>query len=151
MLDADGDGVLGAADLVARIGSAASPVTLDASDFVPGTFFANAGGPARAGTAGNDTLVGGSLGEVFVGGAGSDRIEGGAGSANALSYAGFASGPVSVRFTGHGTGTATKPGNAADSFTGIHAVTGTAGNDTLDGSAAGQRTLRPVPGRRAWQ
>ena len=45
VLDADGDGVLGAADLVARIGSASSPVTLDISDFVSGTFFANEGGP----------------------------------------------------------------------------------------------------------
>ena len=53
VLDADGDGVLGAADLVARIGSASLPVTLDVLDFVSGTFFANEGGPAaRAGTAG---------------------------------------------------------------------------------------------------
>jgi Ca2+-binding RTX toxin-like protein len=136
VLDADGDGVLGAADLVARVGSAASPVALDASDFVPGTFFANEGGQSRAGTAGNDPLIGGTLGEFFTGSGGSDRIEGGAGSANTLGYAGLA-GPVAVRFTGHGAGTAAKPGGAADAFTGIHAVSGTGGNDTLDASAAG--------------
>ncbi len=90
----------------------------------------------RAGTAGNDTLVGGSLGEAFAGSGGSDRIEGGAGGANGLGYAALA-GPVAVRFTGHGTGTAAKPGGAADAFTGIHAVSGTAGDDTLDGAAAG--------------
>jgi hypothetical protein len=84
VLDADGNGALGGEDLVVRFGSAASPVTLDASDFVPGTFFTNEGGRTRAGTAGNDSLVGGTLGEVFIGGGGSDRIEGGAGSANSL-------------------------------------------------------------------
>jgi Ca2+-binding RTX toxin-like protein len=136
VLDADGDGALGAGDLVARIGSASAPVALAASDFVAGTFFGNEGGRTRAGTAADDTLAGGSLGEVFAGSAGSDQIEGGPGSANALSYAGLAGGPVLVRFTGHGTGTASKAGGAADSFTAIHAISGTAGNDTLDGSAA---------------
>jgi hypothetical protein len=42
-----------------------------------------------------------------------------------------------VRFTGHGAGTAAKSGGGTDSFAGIHAVSGGAGNDTLDGSAAG--------------
>ncbi|GAA0589963.1 hypothetical protein GCM10009416_30630 [Craurococcus roseus] len=136
VLDADGDGVLGAADLVARVGSAASPVALDASDFVAGTFFANEGGRSRAGTAGNDTLVGGTIGEIFIGSGGSDRIEGGAGSANGIAYAGLA-GPVEVRFTGHGTGATTKADGGADTFAAVHAVSGTAGNDTLDASAAG--------------
>jgi Ca2+-binding RTX toxin-like protein len=140
VLDADGDGALGAADLVARFGSAASPVALGAPDFVAGTFFANEGGRARAGTAGDDSLAGGSLGETFFGSGGSDRIEGGVGGANGLSYAGLAAGPVAVRFTGHGTGTAVKPGagGGTDTFTGIHAVSGTAGHDILDGSAAGR-------------
>jgi Ca2+-binding RTX toxin-like protein len=137
VLDADGDGLLGAADSVVRIGSAAAPVALEASDFVAGTFFGNAGGLARGGTAGDDTLLGGSLGEVFAGSGGSDRIDGGAGSANALSYAALGSGPVSVRFTGYGAGSAAKAGGGADAFTGIHAVAGTIGNDALDGSAVG--------------
>ena len=138
VLDADGDGALGAADLVARAGSAASPVTIGAADFVAGTFFANEGGRPRAGTAGDDTLVGGTLGETFLGGGGSDRIEGGAGSANAIAYDALAA-PVAVRFTGHGAGTAAKADGGTDAFTGIHAVSGTDGADTLDaaGAAAG--------------
>ena len=98
VLDADGDGVLGTADLVARIGSAAAPVTLDASDFVLGTFFANAGGPCarrhrrqrhpgrrqpRRGVPRRRRLR---------------PDEGGAGSANALSYANLRPGRSSCAF-----------------------------------------------------
>ncbi len=135
VLDLDRNGRLDATDLVVRIGSAAAPVTIGPEDFVPGTFLSFEGGLLRAGTAGDDSLLGGSLGETFLGSAGNDRIEGGPGAANGLSYAGL-SGPIELRLTGHGTGTVRKADGGTDSFTGIHAIAGTAGDDTLDGSGA---------------
>ncbi|MFC7541648.1 hypothetical protein ACFQU2_22290 [Siccirubricoccus deserti] len=135
VLDLDRNGRLDTTDLVVRFGGAGADVTIGAADFYDGTLLSLAGGYAVAGTAGDDTLTGGSLGESFIGSAGSDLIQGGAGAGNALSYAGF-SGPLAVTFTGTGAGTTAKPGGRADSFTDIHALTGTAGNDTLDASAA---------------
>ncbi|MBV1795752.1 calcium-binding protein [Siccirubricoccus sp. G192] len=136
VLDLDRNGRLDAADFVARIGSDAAPVSIGAADFVAGTFFSPGGGSlVRAGTAADDTLLGGSLGETFLGSAGNDRIEGGAGAANGLSYAAF-TGPVLLRIGADGSGTAEKPGGGTDSFTGIQAIAGGAGADRLDAGAA---------------
>lgn len=137
VLDLDRNGRLDATDFVARIGSAAAPVTIGPEDFVPGTFLSFEGGFLRAGTAGDDSLVGGSLGETFLGSAGNDRIIGGPGAANGLSYAGL-SGPIDLRLTGYGAGTVRKADGGTDSFTDIHAFAGTTGGDRLDGSGAAE-------------
>ncbi|WP_165943640.1 calcium-binding protein [Roseicella aquatilis] len=137
VLDLDRDGRVGGADLVARIGSAAQPVTLAPEDFVAGTFLSVLRpGVQRAGSAGNDTLPGGSLSEAFLGSAGSDLLQGGAGAANALSYAAL-SGSIRLRLTGHGSGTVVKSAGGTDTVSGIHAFTGTAGADRFEAGAAG--------------
>ncbi|MCO6418579.1 hypothetical protein JYK14_20800 [Siccirubricoccus sp. KC 17139] len=135
VLDLDRDGVLGAGDFVARFGGSDADVTIGAADFYAGTLLELGGGYALAGTAGDDTLTGGSLGEVITGSGGSDLISGGAGAGNALTYAGLA-GPLSVIFTGAYAGTVAKPGGATDRFSFVHALTATSGNDTIDASAA---------------
>lgn len=136
VLDLDRDAVLGAADLVVRVGSADAPVTLLAADFVDGTFLELGGAAAPVGTDGDDTLTGGALAEGFIATGGADLIEGGVGAGNALSYAGLA-GPVRLRFTGAAAGIVEKPGGAADRFTAIHAIGGSAGDDTLDAALGG--------------
>ena len=135
VLDLDRDGRLGAADFVARIGSADAPVGIAAADFAPGTFLSFGGGFVRAGTAGDDSLAGGSLGETFLGSAGSDRIAGGLGAPNGVSYAGLV-GPIAAVVNGAATWSVTKP-DGTDTLADIHAIAGTAGADTLDGSGAG--------------
>jgi len=137
VLDLDRNGRLDTTDFVARIGSASAPVTIGPEDFVPGTFLSFENGFLRAGTAGDDSLTGGSLGETFLGSAGSDCILGGPGAANGLSYAGL-SGPVELRLSGYGTGTVRKADGGTDSFADIHAFAGTAADDLLDGSGAGE-------------
>ncbi len=133
VLDLGRDGRLDATDLVVRLDGVAM---LAPEDFVTGTFLTLAAGFLQAGTAGDDSLDGGSLGATFLGSAGNDRISGGAGAGNALSYAGLG-GPISVVFTAHGTGSTAKPGGASDLFSGIHVLAGTAGADRLDACAAG--------------
>lgn len=136
--DLDRDGRLGAADLVVRIGSVDAPAVIGAADFVEGSFFrlGGAAAPAPSGTAGDDRLAGGSLSESFLGSPGSDSLAGGAGAANAVSYAGLS---VAIHYRADpaapGAGTVGK-GTATDRLSAIHAIAGTAGNDTLDGSAA---------------
>ncbi|MDO9708046.1 calcium-binding protein [Paracraurococcus lichenis] len=137
VLDLDRDGKVGAADLVVRIGSTAEPVSIGPEDFVAGTFLSLLRpGVQRTGTAGNDTLAGGSLAESFQGSAGSDRIAGGAGAPNALSYAGL-TGSVSLTLSAYGTGSVSKSAGGADTLSGVQSFTGTAGADRLDAAAAG--------------
>ncbi len=96
---------------------------------------------------GNDTLNGASLGEVLQGGAGDDLIVGGAGNDQIVGGAGadtinggdgidstdyFGSAPVSVNLT---TGAGSGGDAAGDSLISIERVFGTAGADTLVGSA----------------
>lgn len=137
VLDLDRDARLGDQDLIARIGSAEAPVAIGPQDFVAGTFLGFGAAVAPAGGAGNDTLTGGSLSETFLGTEGSDRIAGGPGAPNAISYAGLA-GPIRFLAAGDlGAGTVVKvAGGGSDTLSGIHAVAGTAGDDTLDGAAA---------------
>jgi Ca2+-binding RTX toxin-like protein len=137
VLDLDRDGALGAADLVVRIGSAKAPVTIGPEDFLPGTFLGFGAAVAPAGGPGDDTLAGGSLSETFLGTPGSDLILGGAGAPNAVSYAGLA-GPVHAVHAGAGAGSVAKAGGGTDTLRDIHAIAGTGGDDTLDGSAAGE-------------
>ncbi len=140
VLDLDRDGVLGAADLVVRVGSADAPATIGPEDFVPGTFLGFGAATAPAGTAGDDTLAGGSLSEGFLGTAGSDRVAGGAGAPNALSYAGGLAAGEAIRFLADpataGAGTVTKAGGGADTLAGIQSLAGTEAADTLDAAAA---------------
>ena len=109
--------------------------TLGPEDFVPGTFLTLAGGFVIAGTAGDDSLTGGSLSETFLASPGDDRIAGGAGAGNTLRYAELA-GPIRVQVAGYGAGTTLKPGGGTDRFTGIQALAGTDAADTLDAGAA---------------
>ncbi|WP_043359590.1 calcium-binding protein [Belnapia sp. F-4-1] len=132
VLDLDRNGQLDATDLAVRLDGVG---TLGVADFVDGTFLRLDGGYSVGGTAGDDSLQGGSLAETFLGSLGNDRIAGGAGAGNALSYAGL-SGPVAVTIAGYGAGTAVKPGGGVDSFTGIQVIAGTAGADTLDAGGA---------------
>ncbi len=136
VLDLDRNGRLDATDLTLRIDGIGS---LGTADFVDGTFFTlgptMGGGYVLGGTAGNDSLQGGSLAETFLGSLGNDRIAGGAGAGNALSYDGLG-GPVAVTLDGYAAGTVVKPGGGVDHFSGIQVIAGTAGDDTLDGSAA---------------
>ncbi|SDB32679.1 calcium-binding protein [Belnapia rosea] len=132
VLDLDRNARLDATDLIIRLDGTA---TLRTADFIDGTFLTLAGGHVLAGTAGNDSLQGGSLAETFLGSLGNDHIAGGAGAGNALSYDGLA-GPVAVRIGGYAMGTALKPGGHSDSFTDIQAIAGTAGADTLDAGGA---------------
>ncbi|WP_165838649.1 calcium-binding protein [Roseicella frigidaeris] len=136
VLDLDRNGRVDATDAVWRIGSTAQPVSIGPTDFIAGTFLSVLrGGVQVAGTAGNDTLRGGSLNETFLGSGGSDVIEGGAGAANALSYAGLG-GSVALRLAADGHGTVTKSQGGTDSIAGIQAFSGTAGADRLDAGAA---------------
>lgn len=136
VLDLDRDGVLGAADQVTRIGSAEWPLGIGPQDFVAGSFLGFGAAAAPAGTAGDDRLRGTSRSELFLGTAGRDTIEGGAGAPNAISYAALA-GPIGfTAAAAPGAGSVAKPGGEADQVHGIHGVTGTGGNDTLDAAAA---------------
>ncbi|MFC7691680.1 hypothetical protein ACFQY5_20990 [Paeniroseomonas aquatica] len=132
VLDLDRNARLDSTDLVVRLDGLAG---LAPEDFVDGTFLTLAGGFVIAGTAGDDSLAGGSLGETFLASPGSDRIAGGAGAGNGLSYAGLA-GPVAVSIDGYAMGSTAKPDGARDSFSGIQVIAGTAGADTLDAAAA---------------
>ena len=132
VLDLDRNGRLDATDLVVRLDGVGS---LGTADFVDGTFLTLAGGAVIGGTPGDDSLQGGSLAETFLGSPGSDRIAGGAGAGNALSYDGLG-GPVAVTLAGYAAGTVLKPGGGLDRFADIQVIAGTAGDDTLDGSAA---------------
>ncbi|MBL6454757.1 hypothetical protein JMJ55_05440 [Belnapia sp. T6] len=132
VLDLDRNGRLDATDLVVQFDGIAG---LAPADFVDGTFLSLSGGSVIAGTAGDDSLQGGSLAETFLGSAGRDRIAGGAGAGNALSYDGLV-GPVAVTIAGTAAGSTAKPGGGVDSFTGIQLIAGTAGADTLDASGA---------------
>ena len=138
MIDLDRDGVLGAADLVVRIGSADAPVAVGPESFVPGTFLGFGAAVAPAGAAGDDSLLGGGLSETFAGTAGSDRVDGGTGAPNAIGYAALG-GPI--RFlaegaTGPGAGRVEKPGGGPDALRHVHAVAGTGFDDTLDAGGA---------------
>ena len=132
VLDLDRNARLDATDLLVRLDAVGA---LAPEEFTAGTFLTLAGGYVVAGTAGDDSLAGGSLGETFLAGTGQDRIAGGAGAGNALSYASFA-GPIVVTLAGYAAGTTAKPGGTTDSFTGIQVLAGTAGADTLDAGAA---------------
>ncbi|NUB46496.1 sulfatase-like hydrolase/transferase, partial [Fertoebacter nigrum] len=86
-----------------------------------------AGHDALHGRAGDDTLAGGDGNDVLFGGTGADRLEGGAGF-DTVHYTGTAGLRADLLVASTNTGEA-----MGDSFSGIEALTGTAGQDTLLG------------------
>ncbi len=135
VLDLDGDGVLGAGDSMIRFDGidAVTP-----ADLLAGSLMEFAGGTAPTGTAGDNALRGTARSDLFQGTAGSDTIDGGAGAPNAIAYGGLDGGGIgfSVLADASGYGLVTKPGLAVDLMRSIHAVSGTAAADTLDGRRA---------------
>lgn len=109
-----------------------------------------AGNDRLDGFLGNDTLDGGTGNDVLIGGRGADVLIGGAGFDTA-SYADSRQAvTVSLARPGFNRGDA-----AGDTFDGIEAVVGGAGNDTLAGAGGGERlsggkgndTLRGLTGK----
>ncbi|NOG70754.1 hypothetical protein [Roseicella sp. DB1501] len=136
VLDLDRNGRVDATDAVWRIGSTADPVSIGPGDFVAGTFLSVLrGGVQRAGTAGDDSLVGGSLTEAFLGSTGNDVVRGGAGAANALSYAGLGGG-ITLTLAADGSASVTKAQGGTDSVACVQAFTGSDAADRLDAGAA---------------
>ncbi|NUB46840.1 hypothetical protein GEU84_020900, partial [Fertoebacter nigrum] len=86
-----------------------------------------AGHDVLYGRAGNDTLRGGAGNDLFFGGLGADAFDGGAGF-DTVQYTGSAGLRVDLLLGATNTGEA-----MGDSFSGIEALTGTAGQDTLLG------------------
>ncbi|MCF3643247.1 hypothetical protein LXM94_25135, partial [Rhizobium sp. TRM95111] len=93
------------------------------------TLVGSAGANVLRGGAGSDTLIGGGGADVLEGGDGADNMDGGAG-IDTLSYAGSNLG-VTVRLS---DGTATGGVANGDTFTNMENVTGSAHNDTLEGT-----------------
>ena len=135
VLDLDGDGVLGAGDLMTRVDGVDA---LTPADLLAGSLMQFAGGTAPTGTPGDNALRGTARSEFFQGGAGSDTIDGGAGAPNAISYAGLGGGGIafSVLADASGYGLVVKPGLTIDLMRSIHGVSGTAAADALDGRRA---------------
>lgn len=85
------------------------------------------------GGAGNDVISGGDGDDVLIGGAGNDDLKGGAGIDTASYITATAAVTVDLRIlTAQATG-----GGGSDIITGIESLTGSALNDKLDGSKAG--------------
>ncbi|MBK1660694.1 calcium-binding protein [Paracraurococcus ruber] len=152
LLDADRDGLLGAADLVLRF--ALPPgAAIDAEAFLPGSLslLGTTGADSRAGTAGddrifgfggadslagldgNDTIEGGEANDTIAGGEGFDSLLGGAGN-DSLDGGGGADVLVG------GEGNDTLAGGNGDDL-----LQGGAGNDNLAGGA-GDDSLEGGPG-----
>jgi Ca2+-binding RTX toxin-like protein len=91
ILDADRDGLLGAADLVLRVDLAVPGGPLTAADFAPGSFalLGGTGADDLAGTAGHDTLHGFAAGDLLAGDEGNDILLGGEGGDTLAGEAGF--------------------------------------------------------------
>ncbi|WP_431271167.1 calcium-binding protein [Dankookia sp. P2] len=129
LLDADRDGLLGAADLVVQL-----EATIGPEAFLPGTFalLGTTSADSLAGTgeddrlhgfAGNDTLAGGEGKDTLLGGAGNDSLAGGAG------FDSLDGGDGNDRLDG-GDGPDVLVGGA-----GNDTLLGGAGNDLLQGGA----------------
>jgi Ca2+-binding RTX toxin-like protein len=157
VVDLDRDYALGPRDLVIRVRGAEA---LRGADFIPGTFFARAGGGL------NDSMAGGSTGEQFfglggrdtlAGEGGNDRLEGGAGDDLLLGGADHdqlwsGSGADTLRggdgvdelFAEGDEGTeqdAATDANLLDGEAGDDRLYGGAGSDTLAGGEGNDRAL----------
>ncbi|TDH61118.1 calcium-binding protein [Dankookia rubra] len=171
VLDADRDGLLGAADLVVRLEAAIGPEA-----FLPGTFagLGTTGAESLAGTAaadrlhgfagndtlsggeGNDTLSGGEGQDSLAGGDGFDSLDGGAGNDRLDGGAGpdvLVGGMGGDTLLGGAADDLLQGGEGNDSLAGgdgDDSLEGGRGADTLVGGAGADGILLQAMGEAAW-
>jgi Ca2+-binding RTX toxin-like protein len=101
------------------------------------SLFGDAGNDTLYGGTGNDSLSGGADADRFLiaAGDGTDTIDGGE-TGSDLDTLQFSGSGVGVTLSGNEAGSYTLAGGGSGGFQGIEVITGTAGNDTINASAA---------------
>lgn len=107
------------------------------------TIDGGSGDDTIAGGGGNDSLSGGTGADTFVIGdaAGTDTIAGGTSTGDEDNLVFQTANGVSVVFTGDESGTYSFAFGSVGTFTGMEAITGGSGNDSIDASASNSKVL----------